>query len=44
MAIDPTTHAVYLPTAEFGKQADARSRPVAKPDTFMVVVVRPSGR
>jgi hypothetical protein len=44
MAIDPTTHTVFLPTAEFGKQADARSRPIAKPGTFMVVVVRPSSR
>src|SRR5437667_9151985 len=35
---------VFLPTAEFGKQSDARSRPIAKPETFMVVVVRPSNR
>jgi hypothetical protein len=44
MAIDPTTHTVFLPTAEFGDQTDARSRPIAKPDTFMVLVVRPSKR
>jgi len=44
MAIDSRTHTVFLPTAEFGKQTDARSRPVAKPGTFMVVVVRPSNR
>ena len=44
MAIDSTTHTVFLPTAEFGKQLDARSRPIAKPETFMVVVVRPSHR
>jgi hypothetical protein len=44
MAIDPRTHTVFLPTAEFGQQTDARARPVAKPDTFMVVVVRPSNR
>jgi DNA-binding beta-propeller fold protein YncE len=44
MDIDPTTHAVYLPTAEFGGQTDARSRPVPRPDTFMVLVVRPSAR
>jgi DNA-binding beta-propeller fold protein YncE len=44
MAIDPTTHTVFLPTAEFGKEKDARSRPIAKPDTFMIVVVRPSNR
>jgi DNA-binding beta-propeller fold protein YncE len=44
MDVDPTTHAVFLPTAEFGEQTDARSRPVPKPDTFMVLVVRPSDR
>jgi DNA-binding beta-propeller fold protein YncE len=42
MAVDPTTHTIFLPTAEFGKETDARSRPVAKPETFMVLVVRPS--
>jgi DNA-binding beta-propeller fold protein YncE len=44
MAIDSRKHTVFLPTAEFGKQTDARSRPVAKPGTFMVVIVRPSNR
>jgi DNA-binding beta-propeller fold protein YncE len=44
MAIDPTTHTIFLPTAEFEKQTAAQSRPVAKPETFMVVVVRPSNR
>ncbi len=44
MDIDPTTHAVFLPTAEFGEQRDARSRPIPKPDTFMVLVVRPLSR
>jgi hypothetical protein len=44
MAIDPTTHMAYLPTAEFGEQTDARSRPIPKPDTFMVLVVRPAKR
>src|SRR5579863_6439335 len=42
LAIDSKTHTVFLPTAEFGKQTDAKSRPVAKPQTFLVVVVRPS--
>jgi DNA-binding beta-propeller fold protein YncE len=42
MAVDPTTHAAYLPTAEFGTQTDAKARPMPKPDTFMVLVVRPS--
>ena len=44
MAIDSMTHTVFLPTAEFGKQTDARSRPIAKPETFMIVVVRPLNR
>jgi hypothetical protein len=44
MAIDSTTHTVFLPTAEFGEEKDARSRPIAKPESFMVVVVRPSNR
>jgi DNA-binding beta-propeller fold protein YncE len=42
MGVDPTTHTVYLPTAEFGKKKDARNRPSAKPDTFMILVVRRS--
>jgi DNA-binding beta-propeller fold protein YncE len=44
MAIDRATHTIFLPTAEFGKQTDARSRPIAQPETFMIVVVRPSKR
>jgi DNA-binding beta-propeller fold protein YncE len=44
MDIDPTTHTAYLPTAEFGKDVDARKRPIPKPETFMVVVVRPANR
>ena len=44
MAIDSTTHTAFLPTSEFGTQKDARSRPIAKPGTFMIVVVRPSNR
>jgi hypothetical protein len=42
MAVDSTTHTIFLPTAEFGKERDARSRPIAKPETFMVLVVRAS--
>jgi hypothetical protein len=44
MAIDSSTHTIFLPTAEFGKETDARSRPIAKEGTFMVVVVRPLNR
>jgi len=44
MGINPKTHTLYLPTAEFGHQEDAKSRPIAKPDSFMILVVEPSGR
>lgn len=44
MDIDPTTHAAFLPTAEFGEPRDARSRPIPRPDTFMALVGRPSDR
>jgi hypothetical protein len=44
MAIDPKTHTAFLPTAEFGEQKGAQSRPIPQPDTFMVMVVRPSKR
>jgi hypothetical protein len=39
MGNDPTTHTVYLPTAEFGPPVEGQSRPAQKPDSFMVVVV-----
>lgn len=38
MGVDPTTHKIYLPTAEF-EEAKAGGRPATKPGTFMVVVV-----
>jgi DNA-binding beta-propeller fold protein YncE len=42
MGIDPTTHTIYLPTAEFEQpKAGATGRPVMKPGTFMIVVVAP---
>jgi hypothetical protein len=44
MGIDPTTHTLYLPTAEFGPPVEGQSRPVPKPGTFMIVVVSPSGK
>ena len=40
MGLDPTAHTLFLPTAEFGHSKDAQSRPVAKPGSFMIVVVR----
>jgi hypothetical protein len=39
MCVDPKTHAVYLPTAEFEPAKPGERRPAAKKDSFMVVVV-----
>ena len=40
MGVDTSAHKVYLPTAEFEEpKPGATGRPVAKPDTFMIVVV-----
>jgi hypothetical protein len=44
MAIDGTTHTVFLPTAESGDQMYALSQPIAKLEPFLVPVVRPSKR
>jgi DNA-binding beta-propeller fold protein YncE len=44
MDVDPTTHAIYLPTAEFGPPAEGERRPQPKPGTFMIVVVTPTGK
>jgi hypothetical protein len=37
MGTDPTTHRIYLPTAE--SESGAEGRPRMKPGTFMIVVV-----
>jgi outer membrane protein assembly factor BamB len=40
MGLDPTTHRIYLPTAEFEEpKSGTTRRPVMKPGTFMIVVV-----
>lgn len=39
MGIDPKKRRIFLPTAEFGEQKDARGRPVPKPDSFMILMV-----
>jgi DNA-binding beta-propeller fold protein YncE len=40
MGIDPASHTVYLPTAEFEEpKPGAPGRPVPKPGTFMIVAV-----
>jgi hypothetical protein len=44
MGIDPTTHTLYLPTAELEPQPQGQSRPRPKPGSFMIVVVTPSGK
>jgi hypothetical protein len=43
LGVDPATHTIYLPTAEFTNRRDRRGRPTAKPDTFMILVVRRAG-
>jgi DNA-binding beta-propeller fold protein YncE len=42
MGIDPTTHTLYLPTAEFEPTAEGQTRPRPKPDSFKIVVASPS--
>jgi hypothetical protein len=42
MGIDPTTHMLYLPTAEFEPPSGGQTRPRPKPGTFQIVVVSPS--
>ncbi len=39
MGIDPTTHSLYLPTAELEPPAAGQTRPRPKPGTFMIIVV-----
>ena len=44
MGIDPKTHTLFLPTAEFTGEKDARSRPLPQPGSFMILVVGRSNR
>lgn len=44
MGIDPGTHAIFLPTAEFDPAAPGAGRPRPKPDTFMIVEVQRSAK
>jgi DNA-binding beta-propeller fold protein YncE len=44
MGVDPTTHTLYLPTAEMLPPTDGQTRPRPKPGTFMIVVVSPSAK
>ena len=40
MGLDPTTHTLYLPTAELTPATSPQGRPAPKPDSFMIVVVK----
>jgi YVTN family beta-propeller protein len=42
MAVDPTSHRVFLPTAEFGPPAEGQSRPSIKPGSFVTLVYAPT--
>ncbi len=42
MALDPTTHTVYLPTAEMNPAGPGEQRPTPKPDSFTIAVVAPA--
>ena len=44
MGLDPATHTLYLPTAEFDPASAGQRRPTPKPGSFMIVVVAPSGQ
>jgi len=37
LGVDTQTHTLYLPTAEFGKEADPRGRPIPKPGSFLIL-------
>jgi len=41
MTIDPGTHVLYLPTAEFLPKAEGEHWPQMKPGTFMILVMSP---
>lgn len=42
VAVDPQSHKVFLPTAEFGPPAEGQRRPAIKPGTFTVLVFEPA--
>ncbi|MEI6679287.1 MAG: hypothetical protein WCL21_11810 [Mariniphaga sp.] len=41
IAVDKTSHHLYLPTAEFGVAAQGERRPPIKPNTFMILDIEP---
>jgi hypothetical protein len=44
MGLDPTTHTLYLPTAELAGGSRGRSPPTTQPGSFMILVVRAAGK
>jgi YVTN family beta-propeller protein len=42
IGIDPNSHKVFLPTAEFGPPAQGQRRPSIKPGTFVILVYAPT--
>ncbi|MDB6170049.1 MAG: YncE family protein [Verrucomicrobia bacterium] len=44
MGLDPRTHRIYLPTAEFAQPPGVKTRTAVIPDSFAVLVVSPTGK
>ena len=44
MGLDPTTHTLYLPTAESAGGSSGKSQPATQPGSFMILVVRAAGK
>lgn len=42
VAVDPKSHKVFLPTAEFGPPAEGTSRPTVKPGSFVILIYAPT--
>lgn len=42
MTVDPKSHRIFLPTAEFGPPAEGQRRPTIKPGSFTVLVFEPA--
>jgi YVTN family beta-propeller protein len=42
VTVDPKSHRIFLPTAEFGPPAEGQTRPSVKPGSFVVLVYAPT--
>ena len=42
VTVDPKSHRVFLPTAEYGPPAEGQTRPSVKPGTFTILVLEPA--